>query len=313
VTFNIITGKVGTGADCPFPDGTNWTEACGPSEVSACPLPCIDTFSNWTVCDCYNKTQFRNYSILQNAANGGTPCQYNSNFTSSQSCTPDASQNCPVIGPSCVTAADCNDGRACTVDRCVYLPLAASYHCDWSQTLVCNDSSVCTSDVCDEILGCVYSEVLFCNDNNACTNDFCDNVTGCQHTTVVCPDYDVCNLGTCDPTLGCGLIHRDCSSNFSAHDNCTAIYCDVNHTQHGYPTACVEYNICAGSPGLVIGLSAGIVAGIIILCLFALAVCSGSTYAVASNVSHLDEAPVLANPLYQGTGKEGHNALYSGA
>jgi len=292
-------------------------ENCPPAVQSLCPLPCIENYTDWATCDCFNGSQWRTYLVLQDPKNGGTPCNYTNNTIFTQSCTPDPAQNCPNLGPTCVTAADCDDHLACTIDKClIFIPPASSnanstYHCDWNETRVCNDSSVCTSDHCDQLLGCVYDTTLFCNDNNLCTTDVCDNVTGCVNTNIVCNDSDVCNLGYCDPTLGCGLYQRRCNS---TGNNCSYTYCSVNYTHytfHGQPAVspCLVVDRCAIS-GLIIGLTTGAVVGIIFAAILAGAMLGGGTYAAATAFSVEPTTSVEVNPLYQAQGGAGDNPLY---
>ena len=129
-------------------------------------------------------------------------------------------------GPSpCTTAAECDDGIACTLDECVvgnvcrYTPLdarcntAAGERClvghgcragmptDCETDEDCQDGSYCNgAEQC--IVGrCYMGTARDCNDGNACTMDVCDDAMGrCRYELV-------CDAGTgrfdagpgCDP------------------------------------------------------------------------------------------------------------------
>jgi hypothetical protein len=88
--------------------------------------------------------------------------------------------NGQVVHTGCDTAADCNDGDACTNDLCN--PDGSCSH----PAVVCDDANVCTIDACDPAVGCVRQD-LDCNDGNACTRDTCDLAAGCGHANQ-CPD-----------------------------------------------------------------------------------------------------------------------------
>jgi len=309
--FYISVDQQGTGKNCSFPNEQNWTESCNATEINGCPKPCIAYFTNWSVCDCYNASQYRSYIITQQPRNGGTPCLYATNYTMDQGCTVDPS--CPTLGPKCVTNDDCNDGKPCTVDRCLYYDPPGTYNCDWSEVTVCNDSSVCTSDICDDIKGCVYSQQLFCNDGSACTRDWCDNVTGCQNENIECPDFNACQLGDCNNQTGCTFRQKNCSENITLpSDNCTSTYCDVNYTSKGLNDSCVTINLCQPtSLALAIGLSAGIIAGIVLAAILALAVCGGGTAAAATRMAAMNSNSVMVNPLYTPNQQGAANPLFN--
>jgi len=228
----------------------------------------------------------------------------------SQSCTPDASEACPNLGPSCNSSKDCNDGLACTIDNCIIFTPPGTKHCDWSQNLTCNDSSVCTADHCDQLKGCVFDEVLFCDDSNNCTIDSCDPIKGCVHTAVKCKDLNVCNLASCNSITGCGLVQRNCTGNLSKIlDNCTVAYCDVNYTQKGLKNPCQPKNVCSSAFPIAVGLAAGIIALIVVLAILGFLLFSGGVAAAASTTVGAREQAVNLNPLYEQSGLSGVNAV----
>ncbi|NOY93110.1 MAG: hypothetical protein GXP55_18150 [Deltaproteobacteria bacterium] len=113
---------------------------------------------------------------------------------------PDASAADSSV-PECTRRADCDDGVACTINRC------ESNRC----VLRLDDSrcalrSVCSVGRCDRRLGCV-SDATDCSDGVACTVDSCDELDGCTHE----PDASLCPIShRCDVVRGCvaqALIH----------------------------------------------------------------------------------------------------------
>ncbi len=156
---------------------------------------------------------------------GSGTCDDNDDCTS-DSCD-ESANNC---SNSITPGAACDDGDACTsFESCSDTGL-----CQGSATTVCDDSSPCTSDSCDAVLGCVFtitpeaacSDSFFCtigescatdgscqgvancNDNNSCTLDSCDELAGnCTNQIVPglncedgneCTTSDICDaLGTC--------------------------------------------------------------------------------------------------------------------
>jgi cysteine-rich repeat protein len=190
------------------------------------------------------------------------------------------------------TSADCDDANVCTTDGCNpavgCLHTAAESDCDdgslctlqdhcdagmcvSQNVLNCDDSNVCTSDICDPLKGCEHLDnslpcndgnlctpkdicqagicigtgLLPCDDNNVCTTDSCDLVTGCLHEAVEgscddgnpCTTVDECQAGAC---VGTGIA--DC------HDSnvCTDDWCDpqvgCGHTMNTAP--CNDDDIC---------------------------------------------------------------------
>src|SRR5688572_11662201 len=100
----------------------------------------------------------------------------------------------PPDGATCLTChvdADCEDGHACTSDRCV--------DCECT---VETDDTQCTDapgGECTATLGCVYPDCpTGCDDANPCTDDRCDpGAGGCTHTpnAATCDDGDACTTG----------------------------------------------------------------------------------------------------------------------
>ncbi|MCC7535246.1 MAG: hypothetical protein IT379_03490 [Deltaproteobacteria bacterium] len=123
----------------------------------------------------------------------------------------------PDTGPTgCTTAADCNDGDACTIDACGLGRVCTH------EARSCDDGDACTTDQCDPALGCVTSAVS-CDDGDACTTDACDMATGCAHEAIDCDDGDACSVEMCDRVMGCVATALDCDD----RDACTTDSCDA--------------------------------------------------------------------------------------
>ena len=128
-------------------------------------------------------------------------CQSGSvmNCSDDNVCTQDSCN--PVTG--ClhdVLDVGCSDGNPCTLDDWCVLG-----KCLPGGPMDCDDSNVCTADVCDPEDLCVNTPVEGeCSDNDLCTvADTC--VAGeCQSgAPQACQDGNVCTQDTCEPDLGC--------------------------------------------------------------------------------------------------------------
>jgi len=303
--YTITQAARDGGAACPFADGFQQSLSCTAAQNATCPTPCEGQWTAWSVCNCDFGNQTRTFRITKNATNGGAPCIRTNNTIANQVCTPNASA-CPVVPPKCVTAAQCDDGNKCTLDRCVLQPSGVS-RCNWAQAVVCNDSSVCTVDTCDPLKGCLFTTNVFCNDNSVCTNESCHPIKGCQYTKKICPDQDICFLGSCHPVQGCGTIGRPCNKT----DNCTVGQCDVNYTKNGRTGPCYEDFICPFNFGLIAGISAGAAVAIAVAAaVVTLAVVGGGSYALASQMTQDDDTIITKNPMFQAKGVSGTNPVH---
>ena len=143
---------------------------------------------------------------------------------------PNAADRCPgtpagaaVGGDGCACAdpghASCDDGNACTSDRCDPATAAcvhAARHdgiCDAADDSD-GDGLVDLVDRCPntpgghavDAAGCACGEAghASCDDGDACTEDACDRATAaCVHTPRDCSDGDPCTADSCDPRSGC--------------------------------------------------------------------------------------------------------------
>src|SRR5262249_34577593 len=111
--------------------------------------------------------------------------------------TCDPSRGC-VAGAAPV----CDDGVACTVDRCDADADACAHA---ASDLLCGDANACTDDTCDATLGCVYSNnTAPCDDGDACTTgESCRSGVCGAGTPRVCDDANTCTDDACDPLFGC--------------------------------------------------------------------------------------------------------------
>ncbi|TFH23626.1 MAG: hypothetical protein E4H03_05725, partial [Myxococcales bacterium] len=111
----------------------------------------------------------------------------------------------------CDTDGECNDGNLCTTDTCVGAPGGTCSNL--ANTLPCDDGIPCTvGDQCGGGScqpGTPNNSV--CNDSEVCTDDVCSSVTGCTNPPntascddgVACTSSDVCAGGTCGGTSNC--------------------------------------------------------------------------------------------------------------
>jgi len=172
---------------------------------------------------------------------GGPPL----NCDDQNSCTDDFCNENGI----CIHSAnddECDDGNECTVDdHC------AAAKCVALNALDCNDDSVCTTDSCDPLQGCVhtlneapcddgdvctigdhchlgkciYSGTLTCEDSNPCTDDGCNPLVGCAFTpnNAACDDGSVC---TVDDMCGGGLCVSGPALDCQDDNPCTDSACD---------------------------------------------------------------------------------------
>jgi len=205
----------------------------------------------------------------------------------------------------------CDDQNPCTDDSC------GSGGCTHSPHM-CDDGVACTTDTCTAGVGCVFTPVNdFCNDNNLCTDDIC-NSTGCVFTPVVCYGSNPCANTNCSQTLGCIEVPIDCSA-FSNAQTCTVAFCpdasqrSSNNYTFVSPACVVVTQTCYSSTAAIVGgaIGAAAVVGIVCGLIFALGICSGGAYAYY-NYSNPDlDASVFNSPLYEASGKNGENPLYT--
>jgi len=158
--------------------------------------------------------------------------------------------------PSCVSATDCDDGDACTLNRCI------AGRCDFAP-IVCDDQDPCTTDSC-EAGRCVFQPVLGCctrdnqcDDGNFCTPDRCVDhrcqsdapVTGCCNQDQECDDGNDCTSDYCvrhacthypNASAGCCAVDKDCADG----NPCTVDRCVDGHCSYTNAGCCVRDSDC---------------------------------------------------------------------
>jgi hypothetical protein len=135
-----------------------------------------------------------------------------------------------TILSGCTVDADCDDGDACTRERCADPSTGTCA----SRNVFCQNGNACDGfETCDASVGCVPGTPLDCDDGNACTEDLCFAQFGCWHRPFLllecvgpgirdCDDFDRCTVDACDPGSGCLFPPNDCDD----FDACTADVCD---------------------------------------------------------------------------------------
>jgi hypothetical protein len=132
--------------------------------------------------------------------------------------------------PDCTTAADCDDGVACTDDAC------NGGNCsNTANDANCDDGVACTADACDAQAGCSNAPIdSACDNDNFCDGaEFCDALAGCQLGSFPCSDGQMCT-----ETAGC---YDPCLSNADCYDgdDCTSDVCDTGSGECSNPAVTV--------------------------------------------------------------------------
>ena len=138
----------------------------------------------------------------------------------------------------------CDDGNACTSDRCL-----ANGECAHT-AVTCDDGNTCTTDACHPVTGCLAlpREEGSCDDGDACTSGDSCAAGACRGTPVgecctadwMCNDGNGCTLDRCAGNA-CRFEARDCG----VADACRAGFCDPASGDCGStPVRCDDGNIC---------------------------------------------------------------------
>jgi hypothetical protein len=160
----------------------------------------------------------------------------------------------------CRLDADCDDGIACTQDRC---QAGVCEHA--AQDQACDDGVFCNGpERCDPSDGCQPAGTGPCDDGLDCTQDGCDEASQqCRHVTddAACDDGQWCNGSeVCDPATGCrpgpdvtcdDSVACTIDACDEANDACTPIAADG---------ACTDGLACNGSERCdpILGCQAGL-------------------------------------------------------
>ncbi len=118
-------------------------------------------------------------------------------------CTVDRFDGSGCVHDALPDGSSCDDDNVCTTDD-----VCVSGQC-LGAMLPCDDGVACTIDRCDPAVGCVAeANHGACNDGDACTDDVCDPTAGCQVTPkeegalcandLACGDIGFCIGGQCE-------------------------------------------------------------------------------------------------------------------
>jgi len=161
----------------------------------------------------------------------------------------------PLLAPCrfCDTAAECDDSNLCTDDVCV----PATGCSNPPNSNPCNDGDACTTD--DTCTGgaCTGGSSLVCDDGNECTDDSCNPASGCEATpnTDPCDDGDACtDSDVCSGNVCSGVV-IDCEDGNPCTDNaCLAGLCTTSNNTDPCDDgdACTENDSCSAG-GCVAG------------------------------------------------------------
>ena len=142
----------------------------------------------------------------------------------------------------------CDDENLCTIDSC---DLGTCVH-EPEPGQSCDDGNLCsTDDTCDEKGQCSGSGTLLCEDDSSCTEDICDSLLGCVFTPeengILCSDGNACTLGdTCAGGL-CQGIEQECEDDGSpctVSGGCDTESGECLHIQVPAGTSCDDDNAC---------------------------------------------------------------------
>jgi hypothetical protein len=224
-------------------------EICVGGECAGEPKDCSD--ANSCTDDACNPISGCQHSYNTDPCNDGNPCTIG-----------DTCQGGTCLGGN---ALPCNDNNPCTTDSCVpgqgcvYLPhnlgcddgnactsgeTCTNGTCGGGVVLDCNDSNVCTNDLCDPTSGCKYTyNEAPCDDGNKCTSaDICQGGQCVGTGQATCDDFNPCTTDTCDAQNGClhSLNTHPCNDN----NACTKSDVCSNGVCGGEAVSCDDGNIC---------------------------------------------------------------------
>ncbi len=224
IAGECVYSKVANGTPCPDSLFCNGAETCLAGFCAPAP-PCVDQAH----CDEVNN---RCLSCITNAeCNDGNTCTTDTCVIGT-GCQNQNNTNTCNDGNACTTAdrcaggfcvggppPTCNDGNVCTNDvcdtalGCIFIhnlaPCSDGNNCTLEdfclqgtcragQPRNCADTNPCTTDSCDQVLGCRNLNNTFpCNDNNACTTSDTCAAGVCRGTPMTCNDNVPCTDDSC--------------------------------------------------------------------------------------------------------------------
>ena len=147
--------------------------------------------------------------------------------------------------PTCTASSSC---AVATFDlelsRCVETTAADGTSCAGDQGTKCLQAPTCQGG------RCVGAPVV-CDDSNLCTVDVCYPETGCEHVPAPpCPGDGACMQGVCRPDTGCGLKPAPDGTSCGLINSCDAAEvcisgaCVIRDPPDGY--VCAEASPCQG-------------------------------------------------------------------
>lgn len=138
------------------------------------------------------------------------------------------------------TSDPCSDGDPCTInDGC------SAGLCVPGPLMVCDDSSICTVDSCNEVGQCIHDAVAGpCDDKNECTvGDICQDGACVPGSDADCNDDDICTTDSCAAATGC--LHTLNNAPCSDADACTSgDHCHLGECIGSDEVACDDQNLC---------------------------------------------------------------------
>src|SRR5206468_3521916 len=197
-----IHTPVADGTSCSDGDACNGKETCEQGRCAAgTPLVCNDG-NACTTDSCDPASGCKETPVPDGASCSDGRFCHGAETCHAGACTP---------GP----APSCDDGNACTADRCD-LQLDRCVSAAVPDGTSCSDGNVCNgAEVC-RVGTCTPGTPLSCEDNNPCTADSC-GPNGCIHTPVAdgttcsdgngCNGDETCRAGACSP--GTPLVCND--------------------------------------------------------------------------------------------------------
>ncbi len=143
---------------------------------------------------------------------------------------------------ACIMDTQCDDTNVCTDDVCT------NYQCvNTANVASCDDSNACTTtDVCaDSSCAGTDTSATDCDDTFACTVDSCDPLTGCANApnNASCDDGEVCTSDECVVGTGCVSTNLDIACD-DGNLCTTGDVCVDGACQVGTAVDCDDSNTC---------------------------------------------------------------------
>jgi len=157
----------------------------------------------------------------------------------------------------------CDDSNLCTDDIC--LPESGCIH--EFNGAPCTDNNQCTEGDACEAGSCAPGKTVDCDDGNACTDDACNPLVGCTQVNNQdpCDDFDPCTEGdACFGGLCVGASPKECGDDNPCTDDICIPMAGCSHLNNSNPCTdddvCTAADKCSGGvcvPGDTIGCDDG--------------------------------------------------------